>query len=1258
MAFLLCKRFTSGPNCSDNRLERTPAEKEDCIKKAMLECIAETWDNRLESIYDQSSVTLGLSSYAPGCLGDQEFYPWTCIDKLRDCYCTGLAGLTCTLCDADANGIGFGGVDEPDKDDDDDGGGGGTKYGGASKQTLTLSTRDENIPIAFGKVSLTGNIIWTSRPFAATVTTVKSSGASNYVTTRNVRNINFNLALSEGPLDAAHRVWFGDLLVYDLSTKVGPVLDPSLRDRDVKFTWRNGSEAQKVSKIVAEAEGFGKVPAYRGVACLQVENYGVEIAGTSLPTIRVEVVSEIEGGAATHSTGTDTGLLSARIAVDTPSGRLAIPTSSSIGVYSSSTLQKVNEVLDTPVASTLSYDGLNGSLVYQGADLDLHYISAQNYDEDRALSLAYTADLTSAYSFATNTLGKISVVFATNDGDINMYRVNHDTASMSFIRNFSAASLGNANPYKLAVIDDFQTGGEENPDIRAYFIAQDTSVKFFNYRLYCRQYSVGYDESRAMTAESFSPTVFGCRKATATLQSVVSLSGYSQFLLFFQDGGQYVAACVEHGSINDPLWSVRLPAAPVGSLVARHRGTTYKFISGNFLYSVDLDTGEYTREYTLSTNGAPALGQAQYYDHLKNATIYVNSSGALSAVYPDRLAWNPSTMDFVVEEVLERAGLAPTEYDLTGLTTSTLDGFLVFNQPSAASVLQDLSEFFGLVASESGGKIKITTLAASSPVSIDGDESLIPTTKRSALDFEELHHVKVAYFDVDRDSTLYNQTVSIDMLRGGEDSESLDGFEYSINVFTNGDAARRSAEISLLRRVQNSVGYTAHLSPKYMALEPNDIIVAENGTKLRINKVTFGVGSLSSDTQSSEDDPSLYADSAVLSGVVLDPTTSAITDNTVIATHPVMITLPHPADTRRTSVWMGAINPDGAFTSFGMSMGAPSDSILADVSPVSEEAKIGILTAAPLSSLGAVFRTRDDDGLTIKFSKNVDLSMFPAATNVDLYESYTRNLLSVGKELIQYKNASVGLDNRTVTFSGLLRGRFGTDRYVDQHYVGERCALYSANAFSMAPVTKNGAEDGMVLGYIESSFEDKFTRPDVASPGNYVESGRYAPSDIYMKIKKVTTGTSTLRGIRFMVLPRNANVDEFSDSSQSTAFIGRLRPIVFFLKAPYDEDLFMSNYLLGGYPMSSVIAASSNAYIRRAVVVRPNFNFPSLVTEATLFGDSYSYTSDLHLAVGLHLDGAGADSVTMTNIVGRPTGFKAEGAVNYTNYTQLLRYYV
>ncbi len=144
----------------------------------------------------------------------------------------------------------------------------------------------------------------------------------------------------------------------------------------------------------------------------------------------------------------------------------------------------------------------------------------------------------------------------------------------------------------------------------------------------------------------------------------------------------------------------------------------------------------------------------------------------------------------------------------------------------------------------------------------------------------------------------------------------------------------------------------------------------------------------------------------------------------------------------------------------------------------------------------------------------------------------------------------------------------------------------------------------------------------------------------------------------FMALPRVANRDEFSDDSQLPYFYSTARVFVFFLKAPYDEDTFMAEYLSGNYPFGEVAGTDLNPYIRRAFNIRSNYEFPSKLSGTRFLADGFTYTSDLHLAVSLHTTAPGASSTVMTPIIGRPTGYKAEGVRDYTTYQQLLRYYV
>jgi len=255
----------------------------------------------------------------------------------------------------------------------------------------------------------------------------------------------------------------------------------------------------------------------------------------------------------------------------------------------------------------------------------------------------------------------------------------------------------------------------------------------------------------------------------------------------------------------------------------------------------------------------------------------------------------------------------------------------------------------------------------------------------------------------------------------------------------------------------------------------------------------------------------------------------------------------------------------------------------------------------------------------------------------------------------------VDVDNRTVTFTGLLRGRFGTDQIAHDHAVGELVMYYDPDSVSLVDVGKNAVTLKHASSYLYNFGTEKYFTADVGYVYQDMVDARRPWSGMYASVKKVTTGSLSTRGVFIRAGIRKQHVNTFEDTLETLATANNRSDVfMYLLKAPYDEALFMAKVLENNYPKNGETSAGSNSYIRRRIRMTTQtstqYNRGTQYTETLLINDTFSYTSDLHVAIAIHY-GIETTSTTVPNpIVGRPTGLLIEGKVNYATYKQVVEY--
>lgn len=167
------------------------------------------------------------------------------------------------------------------------GGSNKTRYEGARLEQLAVqtSTYGRMIPIVFGTVRISGNVIW-SRPIREVETTTrvrnggKGGGARRQTSTSTSYSyyVTLAIAICEGEVTRIDRVW-ADSKLLDLS----------------QGTYRlyYGSEAQMPDLLIESYQGVGATPAYRGTAYVVIEDFPLGDFGNRIPNFTFEVTRRV-----------------------------------------------------------------------------------------------------------------------------------------------------------------------------------------------------------------------------------------------------------------------------------------------------------------------------------------------------------------------------------------------------------------------------------------------------------------------------------------------------------------------------------------------------------------------------------------------------------------------------------------------------------------------------------------------------------------------------------------------------------------------------------------------------------------------------------------------------------------------------------------------------------------------------------------------------------------------------------------------------
>lgn len=140
---------------------------------------------------------------------------------------------------------------------------------------LQTSTEGAAIPIVYGRMRLTGQVIWASR-FTEHEETETAGGKGGPSVTRYRYTVSLAVGLCEGPVARVGRVWAN-----------GAELDLSR----VTMRVHAGSEDQLPDGLIEAIEPAGEAPAYRGLAYAVFEDLPLEDYGNLIPNLAFEVIA-------------------------------------------------------------------------------------------------------------------------------------------------------------------------------------------------------------------------------------------------------------------------------------------------------------------------------------------------------------------------------------------------------------------------------------------------------------------------------------------------------------------------------------------------------------------------------------------------------------------------------------------------------------------------------------------------------------------------------------------------------------------------------------------------------------------------------------------------------------------------------------------------------------------------------------------------------------------------------------------------------
>lgn len=143
---------------------------------------------------------------------------------------------------------------------------------------LQNSSYGQMIPLTYGTVRITGNVVWQTD---LQEHQQKTGGKGGPTVTTYTYSASFAVAICEGPILGVLRIWADSRLVYDPAsiTNLG----------DFPFTLYTGTETQLADPTIESVEGAGNVNGMRGVAYVVFTDKFLTDFGNRIPSLSFEV---------------------------------------------------------------------------------------------------------------------------------------------------------------------------------------------------------------------------------------------------------------------------------------------------------------------------------------------------------------------------------------------------------------------------------------------------------------------------------------------------------------------------------------------------------------------------------------------------------------------------------------------------------------------------------------------------------------------------------------------------------------------------------------------------------------------------------------------------------------------------------------------------------------------------------------------------------------------------------------------------------
>jgi hypothetical protein len=938
----------------------------------------------------------------------------------------------------------------------------------------------------WGYVRVSGNVIWAAdleEVETATEYGGKGGGGGTQITYSYYGT--FAVSIAEGPLHGVRKIWADQILIYDATP--GPDnLASSTTTLD--FVFYPGSEDQLPDPTMEAALGVGNTPAYRGESYMVFNRIPLELYGNRLPSISVEVTGTGEYNDVEGTSFGDTNPAVWADAVYTDEGNIIavadLGTTMQLSLINPTT-GVIEESITHPI--TVSSD----SIVYVPPLGEVWVACWEFFARFDATTLAFIAN---TIEYPWSVFGSGTFAFY----DPRRGRVYAAKASSIGTPSFCSYAL-DGNPGVFVRIDT------DPEDIHWDYETGSTGISWSTNL-------VGGGENVCVSRGSPDIAVLSLDLADSTGSSLVGSQdlapGEGAIPVWDSDRRRYVVF-----TNGDRAFTITDETTPVITEVAMAAPYTLG-VPHDITYMAGLGV------FALWSNADLTLVDAATLETLEvrtNVTTEVVTRAFQDPNDPGNAIllgltqmWSAlifsETVGNVVADLCEASGLVndtspvTTQYDVSALT-QRLRGLLWAEVGPARTVIEQLAAVYAFDMIEADGEMLAVRRGGDSVAVITLDEC-IPTAEEQ--DFA-ISTIRAQEYDLPKDLALtasdpardYQPSTQLAERRTGQAGQNV---TLSVGTVLSSTEAVQVAMRLLWTAWAERERLQWKTTRKYARLVPTDVITL-NGRRIRIN------------TRSDEGAEISWEGVGDIAAIVNQYALGVDSD---FPGQFVVTVVPTDFIVLDTALLREGDNTAGAY---GVAWGVPPQWRGAVVSRSADggESWSRVATfAAPGAAAGTAINALGDwDGANVFDEANsltVSLNAGSApssASRLSLYNGSNVMALSAGDgwEILQYRDAILNGDG-TYTFSGLLRGRLGTEWAMGVHDPNDRVVLL--NATTVRTIDIASALLGVQLqfravsigGNLDSTPDDINTiegiRLKPLSPC-HLGGGRNTPGDVKLK---------------------------------------------------------------------------------------------------------------------------------------------------------------